>query len=134
MPEVDVMDATWIGCRPAAVARIVADAANWRRWWPDLDLELDERRGVKGVRWSVRSGRKGTVAGSMEIWLQAVDQGTVAHYFLRLDGARRPLTQRERRRLEHDFRVRIKQILWAVADRVDPGRLARLAGPPARIP
>lgn len=128
------MDATWIGCRPAAVARIVGDAANWRRWWPDLDLRVDERRGVKGVRWSVPAGRNGRFAGSMEIWLQAVDGGTVAHFFLRLDGARRPLTPRERGRLAHEHRVRIKQILWAVADRVDPGRLARLAGPPTRIP
>jgi hypothetical protein len=134
MPEVDVVDATWIGARPAAVAPIVADPVNWRRWWPDLDLGVDEFRGVKGVRWIVRSGRNGAVAGSMEVWLQGVDDGTVAHYFLRLDGTRGALGRRDRARIERDFRVRVKRIFWGLADRLDPGRLARLAGPPTRIP
>jgi hypothetical protein len=134
MPEVDVVDDTWIGARPSAVAPIVADAANWKRWWPDLDLGVVELRGTKGVRWMVRSGCRGAVAGSMEVWLQGIDDGTVAHYFLRLDGTRGGLSRRERARLEHDFRVRVKQIFWGLADRLDPGRLARLAGPPTRIP
>ena len=82
----------------------------------------------------MRSARGGLAAGSMEIWLQPKDDGVVAHYFLRLDGARRPLTRRQRLVLERDYRVQIKQILWAVADRLDPARLARLAGPPTRIP
>jgi hypothetical protein len=134
MPEVDVVDATWIDVRPAVLAPIVADASNWRRWWPDLDLGVDELRAAKGVRWIVRSGRDGAVAGSMEVWLQGIDDGTVAHYFLRLDGTRGRLGRRERARIEHEFRVRIKRILWGLADRLDPGRLARLAGPPTRIP
>jgi hypothetical protein len=134
MPEVDVMDATWIGVRPSAVAPIVADAANWTQWWPDLDLGVVELRGTKGVRWIVRSGCEGAVAGSMEVWLQGIDDGTVAHYFLRLDGTRGTLSRRERTRIEHDFRVRVKRIFWGLADRLDPGRLARLAGPPTRIP
>ena len=132
--EVDVLDATWIGVPPTAIAALVADPANWQRWWPDLDLEAAELRGPKGVRWIVRSALGGRAAGSMEVWLQEQDDGTVAHFFLRLDGTHRPLSQRERRVTEHDFRVRIKRVMWALGDRLDPGRLARVAGPPTRIP
>lgn len=134
VPEVDVMDDTWLGVRPSVVGPVLADPRNWPLWWPDLTLVLQEVRGPKGVRWRVASGRDGAVAGSMEVWLEAADDGTVAHYFLRLDGVRRPIRPRERARLEHDYRVRTKRVLWAVADRLDPGRLARLAGPPNRIP
>src|SRR5262249_40638263 len=103
MPEVDVVDATWLGVRPSVLATVVADPRNWRRWWPDLDLVVDQWRGPKGVRWSVSSGRNGAVVGSMEVWLEAADDGTVAHFFLRLDGVRRPLSRRDRVRLEHEY-------------------------------
>jgi hypothetical protein len=134
MPEVDVVDATWFGVRPGVLAAVVADPANWRAWWPDLDLALDQLRGAKGVRWFVRSGRGRTVVGSMEIWLEPADDGTVAHFFLRLDGTRGPIRARERRRLEHAYRTRMKRAFWLLADEVDPGRLARVAGPPTRVP
>ena len=39
MPAIDVVDSTWICARPGVVAAIVAEPANWRRWWPELDLE-----------------------------------------------------------------------------------------------
>jgi hypothetical protein len=134
VPEVDVMDDTWLGVRPAVVAPVLADPRSWPGWWPDLTLVLQEVRGPKGVRWRVSSGRNGTVAGSMEIWLEPADDGTLAHYFLRLDGVRRPIRPRERGRIEQRYRVRTKQVLWSVGDRLDPGRLARLAGPATRIP
>lgn len=134
MPEVDVVDATWIGVRPIALARVVADPANWARWWPELTLTVHQLRREKGVRWLVPTGVAGAVSGSMEIWLQDVDDGTVVHYFLRLDGRKRPLGRRRRIRLEHDYRTRMKRVFWDLADRLDPGRLARLAGPPTRIP
>jgi hypothetical protein len=134
VPEVDVIDSTWFGVRPAVLAAVVADPANWRAWWPDLDLALDEVRGVKGVRWTVRSGAGGMVAGTMEIWLEPVNDGTVAHYFLRLDGNGEPVRPRERRRLEHEYRTRMKRAFWQLSDRLDPGRLARVAGPPTRVP
>jgi hypothetical protein len=134
MPEVDVVDSTWIDVGPGSIAALIADSANWQRWWPDLDLLVDERRGRKGMRWFVRSARGGALSGSMEVWLQPVDDGTVAHFFLRLDGTRRPLRPRERARVAHGYRVRTKQVFWGLADRLDPGRLARVAGPPDTIP
>ncbi len=129
-----MVDSTWIGVRPAALAPIVADPSNWRSWWPDLQLRVDQLRGAKGVRWIVAAGRGGSVAGSMEIWLESVDDGTVAHFFLRLDGTPHPLRQRDRVRLERTYRTAIKQVFWQLSDRLDPGRVARVGGPPTRVP
>ena len=134
MPEVDVVDSTWIDVGPATLAAEIAEPASWPRWWPDLVLQVDEWRGSKGMRWFVRSARNGLATGSMEVWLQPVDDGTVAHYFLRLDGTGAPLGRRERERLVHEYRVRAKQVFWGLSDRLDPGRLARVGGPPDTIP
>lgn len=134
MPQIDVVDSTWIDVSPAVVAVAVAEPANWRHWWPDLVLTVDEARGVKGMRWLVRSGRGGAVAGSMEVWLQAMYDGTVAHFLLRLDGTRRRLRPREGDRMGRDYRVRTKRAFWALADGLDPGRLGRVAEPAHQIP
>lgn len=132
-PEIDIVDSTWIGARPAALAAVVAEPANWRHWWPDLDLDVHEWRGAKGMRWTVRSARcrhgRG-LSGSMEIWLEDVDDGVVAHYFLRLGSSAAPqLSRRQRERTIRAYRVRIKQVLWDVADDLDPARLHRVAAP-----
>ncbi|WP_019698948.1 hypothetical protein [Mycobacterium avium] len=59
----------------------VADRASWRRWWPDLRLQVVEDRGDKGIRWSVT----GALTGTMEVWLEPLKEGldgVVLHYFL----------------------------------------------------
>jgi hypothetical protein len=128
-PAIDIVDSTWLGARPAAVAAAVADPANWRRWWPGLRLRLDELRGEKGVRWHVDAvAESGSCAlsGSAEVWLQHVDGGVVAHFFLRLDpvpGAE--LTARLRDRLVLGYHACTKAAFWALGDQLDPGRLAR---------
>ena len=129
VPEVDVVDSTWVGASPAAIGRVLAEPANWVRWWPELTVQVSELRGPKGVRWHVPAGRRGSVRGSMEIWLQPIDGGTVVHYFLRLDGTRGPIAPRAAQKVEHEYRTRAKRLVWAIGDRVDPGRLARVAGP-----
>ncbi|HEY2165969.1 MAG TPA: polyketide cyclase / dehydrase and lipid transport [Jatrophihabitantaceae bacterium] len=130
MPDIDVVDSTWIAARPAVVAAVVSEPANWRRWWPDLDLQVDEWRGEKGVRWTVRRTAAGHV-GSMEIWLEPAHDGVVAHYFLRLDAADGAHIGAARaRRVADRQRRRVKQALWRVADELDPGRIARVAAPP----
>lgn len=134
MPDIDVVDSTWIGVRPAAVAAVVAQPANWRRWWPDLDLLVDEWRGDKGVRWTVRRCRQGGT-GSMEVWLEPAFEGVVVHYFLRLDARHgRPMGRRQREATAHEHRCRVKQVFWALGDQLDPGRTARVSAPrqPAR--
>jgi hypothetical protein len=128
VPAIDIVDSTWICARPSVVAAVVAEPANWRRWWPDLDLSLDEWRGDKGVRWTVRRAPHGG-SGSMEVWLEQACDGVVAHFFLRLDAARGGMTPRRADRVADRYRRRMKRIFWALADELDPGRIARIASP-----
>jgi hypothetical protein len=129
MPEIDVVDSTWFAAPPAVVAALIADPTNWRRWWPDLTLEVDEWRNDKGVRWLVPAvaGRGAGLAGSAEVWLEPAFEGVVAHFFLRLDPPPgRHLGRRRRDRIIAELRHRTKATFWALADRLDPGRVARL--------
>ena len=129
MPAIDVVDSTWIRASVGVVAAIVAESANWRRWWPDLDLAAEELRGDKGVRWTVRATGSGE-SGSMEIWLEPALDGVVVHYFLRLDAADgQPMKRRRQARLTHFHRRRAKAAFWALADQLDPGRPGRIATP-----
>jgi hypothetical protein len=129
MPAIDIVDSTWIGVAPAVVAPIVADPENWERWWPELDLVVDELRGDKGVRWLVRPNSAGE-SGSMEVWLEPAFDGVVLHYFLRLDPAPgRPMSRTRQLRLTDGQRRHVKQVFWALGDRLDPGRTARVSAP-----
>jgi hypothetical protein len=97
VPAVDVIDETFLAVPPATVAAAFADPGAWRRFWPDLRLEVYADRGDQGVRWTVR----GALVGTMEVWLEPVLDGTVLHYFLRADfpdgAAGRPLKEIARR-------------------------------------
>lgn len=128
-PHVDVIDSTWIGVAPSAVAPLVADASRWTHWWPDLQLRASEYRGAKGMRWSVGSAEHGRLAGSMEIWLEPVADGVVAHYFLRLHATGEAPSVRECERLVHHYRTQTKRAMWGLSDIVDPGRLGRVSAP-----
>lgn len=129
MPAIDVLDSTWICARPSVVAAIVADPVNWRRWWPQLDLVVQELRGDKGVRWTVRPTSRGE-SGSMEVWLEPAHDGVILHYFLRLDAAEgRRIPRGRQARVTDGYRRRAKLAFWALADELDPGRTARIAAP-----
>ena len=78
MSSIQVADETFVAASPAAVGRAVGDRAGWRRWFPDLLLDVVEDRADKGVRWTV----SGSLTGTMEIWLEPVLDGVVLHYFL----------------------------------------------------
>jgi hypothetical protein len=94
---VDVVDETFLAVPPSSVAAAFADPRTWRRFWPDLELEVYADRGAEGVRWTVT----GALVGTMEVWLEPVLDGTVLHYFLRADfppGAEgKPLKEIKRR-------------------------------------
>jgi hypothetical protein len=81
VPTVDVIDETFLAVPPGSVAAAFADPGAWRRFWPDLRLEVYADRGVEGLRWTVR----GALVGTMEVWLEPVLDGTLLHYFLRAD-------------------------------------------------
>jgi hypothetical protein len=130
---IDVVDSTWLAAPPATVAAVVAEPANWRRWWPELTLEVDEWRGTKGVRWLVPAvgGAGAGLAGTAELWLEPMFEGVVAHFFLRLDPPPgRPLSTRRARRLTDQIRRRTKQVFWTLADQLDAHRFTRQAGVP----
>lgn len=116
MPPVEVVDETWVGASPQRVAARVADPANWRRWWPRLALDVDELRGVEGVRWFVR-GQAGAPSGSMEVWLQPDRDGVRVHYFLRLGGPSPSPRRAQRTVLAH--RRRAKRIFWDLKDELE---------------
>ena len=85
----DVVDETFLAVPPERLAAEFADPAAWRRLWPDLALRVFTDRGAQGVRWSVVGD---AWTGSMEVWLEAVGDGTVLHWFLRVDPVGEPLS------------------------------------------
>jgi hypothetical protein len=132
VPDIDVIDSTWICARPRQVAAVVAEPANWRRWWPKLRLDVEEWRGNKGVRWTVQAPEL-AAAGTMEIWLEPAFDGVVVHYFLRLDRVGgRPMGARRAAAAADAARRGVKQTFWALGDQLDPGRTARVAAPNPR--
>jgi hypothetical protein len=95
VPDLDLVDETFIAVPPKVVATVFAEPAAWRRFWPDLVLELYADRGDEGMRWTVR----GAAVGTMEVWLEPMLDGTVLHYFLRVDLPRPVRAGRLRREL-----------------------------------
>jgi hypothetical protein len=128
MPDLHVVDSTWLGLPPRVLAEPVARPAAWRRWWPQFRLSPTELRGEKGVRWAVL-GAPHRGRGSAELWLAPELEGTVAHWILRLDY---PPEQRPsaaalaRQALE--YRAATKRALWRLGDELDRDRFARLTG------
>ena len=76
--SIQIADQTYVAAGGARVGAAVADRSSWRRWWPDLRLEVVEDRGEKGMRWAVT----GALTGTMEVWLEPSLDGVVLHYFL----------------------------------------------------
>jgi hypothetical protein len=76
--SIQVADQTFVAASPAQAGKAVADPSSWRRWWPDLRLQVVEDRAEKGIRWVVA----GPLTGTMEIWLEPSLDGVMLHYFL----------------------------------------------------
>ncbi|GHF05714.1 hypothetical protein GCM10017786_44030 [Amycolatopsis deserti] len=94
-PSIDIVDETFLAVPPGTVAAVFADPAAWRRYWPDLVLEVYTDRGDEGLRWTVR----GALVGTMEVWLERTLDGTLLHYFLRAS----PVAEMSPRRLRREF-------------------------------
>jgi hypothetical protein len=119
--SVQIADQTYIAADPARVGAAVGDPANWRRWWPDLRLEVTEDRGPLGVRWTVQ----GPLTGTMEIWLEPVLDGAVLHYFLHAEPSAAAAPHRAKQnlaKLTHLRRVTGKKVAFEVKARLESSR------------
>ncbi|MQA62003.1 MAG: polyketide cyclase / dehydrase and lipid transport [Actinophytocola sp.] len=123
VPAIDLVDETFIAVPPATVAAAFADPRAWSRYWPDLVLKLYRDRGQEGLRWTVR----GAMVGTMEVWCEAMLDGTLLHYFLRATpvdtaGAPARLRPRDLRRV-YDERARAaKAIALGLKETLEDGR------------
>jgi hypothetical protein len=117
--SVDVVDETFLAVPPARLAAEFADPAAWRRLWPDLALQVFTDRGVQGVRWNVVGD---AWRGSMEVWLEAVGDGTVLHWFLRVDPVGASLSRRAATREAVRRQRAAKAVAFALKDRLEAGR------------
>ncbi|MEU7632636.1 polyketide cyclase / dehydrase and lipid transport [Nocardia sp. NPDC049220] len=126
MSSIQVADQTFVAASGSAVADLLTGPNNWRRWWPDLTLDVRENRGDKGIRWSVR----GALTGTMEVWLEPSMDGVILHYFLHADpepalpAGRLAAANRARR-------VAGKTMSFELKSRLEAGRPAGVA--PAQV-
>jgi hypothetical protein len=81
VPSVDLMDETFVVASPQAVSEALHEPALWRTWWPDLDLVVEQDRGLAGLHFRV----SGALAGTGELWLESFGDGVIVHAFLRAD-------------------------------------------------
>lgn len=125
MPSVDVHDEVFLAVPPRAVAEVFRDRARCRRFWPDLRLEVYADRGEQGLRWTV----DGALVGTMEVWLEAVLDGTVLHFFLRADpsapdGRPAPLAGRAAIAEVGRRQLAAKTLAFGLKDELEAGRPA----------
>lgn len=119
--SIQVADQTFVAAAPAAVGRAVGDRASWRRWFPDLLLDVVEDRGDKGVRWTVA----GPLIGTMEIWLEPVLDGVLLHYFLHAEPSGATPAQpgaRDLAAMTHRRRVAGKRMAFEVKNTLEAAR------------
>jgi hypothetical protein len=119
--SVQVADETFIAADPAQVGKVVADRASWRRWWPDLRLQVVEDRADKGIRWAVT----GALNGTMEIWLEPSLDGVLLHYFLHAEPSgvsARQLAGMNLARMTHRRRVAAKEMAFEVKATLERSR------------
>jgi hypothetical protein len=122
VPQLDLIDETFVVATPAEVARLVRTPDRWPRWWPDLRLTVFEDRGEQGVRWNVT----GALAGSMEVWLEPFGDGVIVHYYLRCDPAGGHASLRTGavlRRIRRRQKA-TKRLFWRMKDELEGGRPA----------
>jgi hypothetical protein len=119
--SVQIADETFVAADPARVGAAVGDPASWRRWWPDLRLQVIEDRADKGVRWAVT----GPLTGTMEVWLEPSLDGVLLHYFLHAEPsgvAAWQLARMNLRRMSHRRRVAGKRMAFELKATLERSR------------
>lgn len=129
--SIQVADQTFLAAPGAAIADVLSAANNWRRWWPDLRLDVREDRGDKGIRWTVA----GALTGTMEVWLEAVPEGAILHYFLHAEPtAAESKSARALAAANRARRVAGRNMAFELKARLEAGRPAGVAPPVAAAP
>ncbi|MEO6703639.1 MAG: polyketide cyclase / dehydrase and lipid transport [Jatrophihabitantaceae bacterium] len=124
-PQIHLIDETWIDAPVDIVSAVVADPANWRRWWPTLNLTVTRDRRLKGIQWAARSSdlasrRAVELAGTVEIWLEPHRNGVILHHYLRLDPvAEQRLSGRAAAGATRRFAWHAKQVFWQLKDELE---------------
>lgn len=121
MHSIQIADQTFVAADPADVGKAVSDPASWRRWWPDLHLQVVEDRADKGIRWTVT----GALTGTMEIWLEPMLDGAILHYFVHAEptgAAAWQLARMDLAKLTHQRRVAGKHMAFEVKARLEASR------------
>jgi hypothetical protein len=119
--SIQVADETFVAADGARVAAAITDRSSWRRWWPDLRLQVTEDRADKGVRWAVT----GALTGTMEVWLEPALDGVVLHYFLHAEPAGVAgwqLARMNLAKMTHRRRVAGKKMAFEVKTTVERSR------------
>lgn len=123
MTSIQVADQTFVAAPAQSATALISDRANWRRWWPDLQLSVVQDRAEQGVRWKV----SGPLNGTTELWLEPVLDGFVLHYFLHAEPADElPAEPRalvaDLAKRNHRRRVAGRAMAFEVKDRLESGR------------
>ncbi|MFN8225166.1 MAG: polyketide cyclase / dehydrase and lipid transport [Mycobacterium sp.] len=121
MHSIQVADQTFVAAAGAKVGAAIADPARWRRWWPDLRLDVVEDRADKGIRWTVA----GPLTGTMEIWLETMLDGVILHYFLHAEptgAAPAEAAGMDLAKLTHERRVAGKRMSFEIKNELEAGR------------
>jgi hypothetical protein len=119
VPELDLVDETYIAAEPARVALRFRDPASWPHWFPGLTMSVFMDRGDAGVRWSVA----GRLLGSAEVWLEPVAGGTLLHYYLRVDLVDGSSSVRAIDRARRREALAWKRRVFALKDELEAGRV-----------
>ncbi|MBC7302573.1 MAG: polyketide cyclase / dehydrase and lipid transport [Nocardia sp.] len=130
MSSIQVADQTFLAAPGAAIADVLSAPNNWRRWWPDLRLDVREDRGDKGIRWTVA----GALTGTMEVWLEAVPDGAILHYFLHAEPAAESKAARAPAAANRARRVAGRSMAFELKARLEAGRPAGVAPAVAATP
>lgn len=121
MHSIQIADQTYVAADGARVGAAVADQSQWRRWWPDLRLQVVEDRAEKGIRWAVT----GALTGTMEIWLEPSLDGVVLHYFLHAEptgATAHELAKLNLAKMTHRRRVAGKKMAFEVKTTLERSR------------
>ncbi len=129
MHSIQVADETFVAAAGAKVGAAIADPVRWRRWWPDLRLEVIEDRADKGIRWGVT----GSLTGTMEIWLESMLDGVILHYFLHAEPSKASVSdavELDLAKLTHQRRVAGKRMSFEVKNELEATRPVGVAPAP----